>query len=222
MTDPSSTAPTLTLRATTSSIATVIIHVAPGNGVDLGAQDAVENPAWLSKQDRQEFGFYVGLADAPYQAKIRAWDTGHSEWTRSIQFNPAALRITGGNEVAPGLIELPSSGDIDLTVVRLRSFAPGERVLVSYLVKGIDQNSQLFALIEQAEAKEEKPVVDTLEFTSDHNLIRNNTNDILKSGERYPTIEWDRAKMVNAPITQTAGEGATSLKVKLTLSVRNC
>lgn len=54
--------------------------------------------------------------------------------------------------------------------------------------------------------KNAKAVLEQIEFTSDHNLIRANLKDYLKSGERYKDIEFDVAKRYNAPITHTGGQ----------------
>lgn len=67
-------------------------------------------------------------------------------------------------------------------------------------------------------AAEVRGQVMALEFTSDHNLICRNADDLLEGGPRYPDVEWMRDPAVNAPITHTGGEAA-HVRVKLTLAL---
>jgi hypothetical protein len=60
--------------------------------------------------------------------------------------------------------------------------------------------------------------VEALEFTSDHNLLRHNTTDVLGGGKRYPDVEWTFSPRTNAPITHTGGEH-TRIRARITLSL---
>jgi hypothetical protein len=60
--------------------------------------------------------------------------------------------------------------------------------------------------------------VESLEFTSDHNLIRRNTSDVLGGGKRYPDVEWTNAPRTNAPITHTGGDDSR-IRARITLSL---
>src|SRR5262249_33142457 len=62
--------------------------------------------------------------------------------------------------------------------------------------------------------------VASLEFTSDHNLICKNTEDIQKSGERYPDVEWVHSPRRNAPITHT-GADSSCIKAKIRLALED-
>ena len=60
--------------------------------------------------------------------------------------------------------------------------------------------------------------VEALEFTSDHNLLRRNTTDVLGGGPRYPDVEWTNAPRTNAPITHTGGDDSR-IRARVTLSL---
>jgi hypothetical protein len=60
--------------------------------------------------------------------------------------------------------------------------------------------------------------VEALEFTSDHNLIRRNTSDVLGGGPRYPDVEWTNAPRTNSPITHTGGD-ASRIRARIALSL---
>lgn len=57
----------------------------------------------------------------------------------------------------------------------------------------------------------------SIEFLSDHNLLRANAKDVLTGGERYASIEWSSEPPRNAPITHTCG---SSVRLKLRISFR--
>jgi hypothetical protein len=50
--------------------------------------------------------------------------------------------------------------------------------------------------------------VESVQFTSDHGLLRHNTADVLGTGERYPDVQWSAEPSRNAPVTHTAGPAA--------------
>jgi hypothetical protein len=60
--------------------------------------------------------------------------------------------------------------------------------------------------------------VESLEFTSDHNLICRNPSDVLGGGKRYPDVEWTNAPRTNAPITHTGGDDSR-IRARITLSL---
>lgn len=50
-----------------------------------------------------------------------------------------------------------------------------------------------------------RAVLASLRFTSDHQLLCQNTSDPLTGGPRYPAVAWSRTPATNAPITHTSG-----------------
>ncbi len=115
------------------------------------------------------------------------------------------------------MIELSGGGDVFLTVYALREFGPLEQVWVSLEVAGIGPGGIPFDTILAVRAVQEKAIVQTVEFTSDHNLLRDNRTDFLKSGERFKDVEWNRPDNYNVPITHTRDQKLTlKLGVDLT------
>lgn len=74
------------------------------------------------------------------------------------------------------------------------------------------------ALAHADEAPPPRADIQALQFTSDHRLLRENTEDILASGQRYPEVQWLASPRRNAPITHTGGE-SVRIKIKITLSL---
>ena len=48
--------------------------------------------------------------------------------------------------------------------------------------------------------------VASVEFTSDHRVICENTRDLLTGGDPYPPVAWNRSPYRNAPITHSGGK----------------
>jgi hypothetical protein len=202
-----------------TSPVTVTITVQSGGPFDLDGHDGATLTTWMSEPDEAAYGLGVSVGhDGEIFTRVYNKPSNMVITRRRVYFDPNVLSV--GGVTYPGYIELsPGGGNEVLTVSAL--VTGYNSTGITYEIMGEitgGEFGELFATLCMMPVVEEKAVLRELEFTSDHNVIRENTKDSTKSGLRYPDVEFVRAKKVNAPMSQTVNlPGAPSkMKVKVT------
>jgi VCBS repeat-containing protein len=155
-----------------SSPITGSIQVQAGSPFQLDGRDAGSGTTWMSDTDAENDGIYVSASD-PNPAALLAHATGNSNYQRVITWDPSQLSITApdGSGGSSGSLILPESdGNVQLTVVPVSQFAPGQSANISMAVQNV-QTGQQVALL-NVKAVQEKMQVTQLSFTSDQGLMR--------------------------------------------------
>lgn len=219
--------------ATTSTL-TSNLTVNSAGPFDLDGRDAATDTAWMREPDELDYGLGVSTTSSA-QIFLRVYDLP-ANWTvteRKVSWDPTKLAVNG--VTSPGYIDLdPAGGNEEMSVTALAT-GYGE-TLVSYTAAGfINSGGGMgfesvqvtdagvgvlgaklgFAAIQELDAVERTAKLDQIKFTSDHDLIRENTKNVLKSGNRYDAVEFVRGKY-NAPITHTWN---SKIELDLTFSV---
>ncbi|HVK14615.1 MAG TPA: Ig-like domain-containing protein, partial [Gemmataceae bacterium] len=210
---------TLTDGIATSNPIAVSLTVPLGGPFDLDGNDRSTQTSWISEPDQVQYGLGVSTSDsATILARVYNVPSNMVIDSRRILFNPNVLSVNGVTQ--PGYVELsPSGANEVLTVTALATgYGASEiryEVLGHYLGGPPFQG---FTTLNDMQVVENKAVLRHLEFTSDHNDLRENNFNPTASGKRYDPIEFVRATKYNAPMTQTMTyAGAPSkMKVKVT------
>lgn len=199
---------------------TVTITVQAGGPFDLDGHDESTLTPWMSEPDEAAYGLGVSVGHSA-QIFTRVYNLP-SNWvidSRRVVFDPDVLSVNGVTQ--PGYIELsPGGGNEVLTVSALVSgYAPTEiwYDISGHTVGGGPLGEEFITRVVM-NVVEGKAVLRQLEFTSDHNVIRQNTKDVTKSGDRYSDVEFVRATKYSAPMTQSvnSAQAVSKVKVKVT------
>lgn len=181
--------------------------------IDIDGRDGTTEEAWMHEWDELTYGMYAGVGSTDSQILLREtqFRTVHR---RELWWNPEVLSIAGVTQ--PGIMSVSPRGDIVLPVTAIQN---GYQITsIDYYVDGIDDATGLgIASITTFIVVEMKAVLRSIQFISDHDVIRMNKTNITGSGTRYNDIEFVRKPSYNAPITHTYGE---KLEVKVTADTR--
>jgi hypothetical protein len=223
--------------ATTTPL-TANLTITSAGPFDLDGHDAATLTPWMSEPDEVGYGLQVSTTSSA-QIFLRVYDVpdGWIVTDRRVSWDPNVLAVNG--VTWPGYIDLdPAGGNEVMTVTALVTGYGESKITYSAAAKtdtgggmgfGPEQApdtggvvpfglGQGFATDIDLEAVEQKAVLRQLEFTSDHNVIRKNTRNVLTSGDRYNDVEFVRATEYSAPMTQTMSYPgmASKMKVKVT------
>jgi Bacterial Ig domain len=212
---------TLTDGLATTGPITVDLTVPAGGPFDLDGHDRATQTVWMPEPDEGVYGLGVSTSDsATIFARVYNVPPDMVIDRRRINFNPSVLSVNG--VTSPGYIELsPSGGNEVLTVTALVEGYGSSGI--NYEIFGHFNTGGLlgegFASLCSMPVVEEKAVLCQLEFTSDHNVIRNNTRIDITSGDRYSDVEFVSRTKYNAPMTQTRSYDGQPSKMKVKVSL---
>ncbi len=225
---------TVTDGVATTSLLTADLTINSAGPFDIDGHDAATATSWMSEPDEADYGMQVSTTSSG-QIFLRVYDLPDG-WTvtgRRVSWDPNVLAVNG--VTSPGYIDLdPAGGNEVMTVTALAAGYGQTRI--TYENDGLIDTGgfgpelagdagdvgplgpghQGFADVKELEVVERSAPLVSVDFTSDHKLIRENTKNVLKSGNRYNDVEFVRQTKYNAPITHTWD---SKIKLDLTFSV---
>jgi hypothetical protein len=136
--------------------------------------------------------------------------------SRRVTWNPSVLSVNGMTQ--PGYINLPATGNFTYPVLTL--YAGYSVTQINHEVIWLDTiTGDGIAQVVSIRAEEKKAVLRSVQFTSDHDVLRDNTRHLATGGDRYADVEFVRATKYNAPVSQSrdsaTATAASKVKVKL-------
>lgn len=203
-----------------SAPVTVTIIVQQSRELDLDGMDSTTGGQWMREADEQAYGLGVGdgetatiLARGPL-----APDTspGWQLLWRKVQWSSSTLTV-GGDAVNSEMTLPTTTSDVSLSVSMKAGAVPGADGVVGAITYQAAWQNTITGMgrVSLVSMKAgEKAELDTIKFTSDHDVLLDETKDpVSNKGKRYDAVEYKRDSEYNAPISHTMDQ-----KVKLDLT----
>ena len=205
-----------------SAAVTATITVGTPTILDLDGRDITTGTRWMREEEESAYGLGIStISIGDILARTPLPPTPDSGWTlgnRELTFDGTTLEINGSRS---GLLDLLGlEGDVILSVIAIRDMVqPSLYGLtnISYTAAWVNETIRQAEYIQVILQVGPKVTFEQIEFTTDHKLLLDNTQDPLsvKDSKRYPDVEVDVTQEKFAPFSQTID---TQLKHTLTYS----